>query len=212
MESVATPRVSVSTFVDYLVSPGNKRLQLVSRQVEQYGELYNPASDFYRPMLNALRADLRMGGGTQNMDDAVRNARGTRAAHFPEVSAGLAGYARRAQREGAAFNVAPKADWLQPEVRVNVNPDFVLTRAGGTPEIVKVYFKPTPISRFAASAAIRLMELSGAVDTVPDGVPCVLDARRGKVFKPQAKVASDLNAYLESEALAFGRLWRGIAA
>jgi hypothetical protein len=200
----------MATFSDYLVAPGgNKRISLVRAQVTQFSEDYNPGRDFYRPMGLAIQEAIRFRTGTAPVDRAVMNARPRAADHFKEIGDNVGKYVQHAQT--AKILDVDRWEWIQPNVTVKINPDFALVRKDGRVEVVKVYYKAPELSRFQADAMLRLLQYAMPHLNVK-GTPIILEARRGKEWKPTPKVRAGLDDYLKSEALAYGALWQSLSA
>lgn len=203
------PVVQMTTFTDYLQSAGGDRFRLVRNQVEQYGEPYAVARDYYRPMLVALKQDLQFGTGCAAVQRAANQAHPKAASNFAAVQKGLEKFVGTL---GSVQMVSPgRWEWEQPNVRVRVNPDFALVRENGSSQIIKVYFKKTPLRKFAAAAGIRLMEYA-APSLATEGAPAVLDARRGRLWTRTSATVEGIDVFLESEALAYGSLWQRLSA
>jgi hypothetical protein len=205
------PVVPMTTFADYVITPGGgRRITLVRQQVTQLGTDYNPGRDFYRPLMVALREDIQSRTGTSSLERAVSNATTRSSAHFRDVADHAGRYVRRAQTATFVQTVG-RWQWTQPTLAVRINPDFALLWPDGRVDIVKVYFKQPPLNRFYADAMLRLMEYS-----LPHlrltGTPVVFDARRGKEWRPGSRPNPGLNDYLRSEALAYGSLWESMIA
>ncbi|MDX6282097.1 MAG: hypothetical protein QOH03_3168 [Kribbellaceae bacterium] len=206
----ASPVVPMTTFSDYLVAPGgNKKISLVRQQISQLGVDYHPGHDFYRPMGLAIQEAIRFRTGTAPIERAVLNANPRAVDHFKEVGDNVAKYVKRAQT--AKILDAGRWEWSQPTVTVKINPDFALVWPDGRVEVVKVYFKAPPLGRFQADAMLRLLEYAMPNLSVK-GTPVILDARRGKEWRPTTKPRAGLDDYLKSEALAYGSLWQSLTA
>jgi hypothetical protein len=210
----ATPVVAMTTFVDYVMTNGAARLQLVSRQVEQYADGWKVATDYYRPMLTALKADLRLKTGTTNLAQAATLAIPARQGNFAAIRDGVERWVKRMNRLNVDLGVSTRWVWNQPDVNIKVYPDFTLVHPDGMVQVVKVYFKEPVMSRWTATAGIRLMQYAGTSLCGPKSEPCILDARRGKLWTPDPKLATPrivkLDGFLRSEAAAYGQLWRSL--
>ena len=49
MTASTRPRVSLSTFAEFIVAPASRKIGTVQAAIDVYGKDYNPFHDFYRP-------------------------------------------------------------------------------------------------------------------------------------------------------------------
>jgi hypothetical protein len=102
------------------------------------------------------------------------------------------------------------ATWMWATLPVNVNHHVGMT-IKGKPRVVFLYMKkPELTSEGATKVAWRTLELT--VDmTMPGADVAVLDVRRARLHLPTRKNRSQLDAWIESEALGYIEHWRRAA-
>lgn len=207
--AINPPVVPMTTFTDYVLTPGGRRITLVRQQINQLAVEYNPGRDFYRPVNLAIEEGIKFRTGTTPLDGAVQSARDIAARHFKAIADGVAPFVRRAQK--ADLTKVGRWGWRQPSVTIRINPDFALRYPGGEVQIVKLYLKEHQLDRFHADALLRLIEYA-LPHLGTAGTPVVVEARRGKIWKPNPKANARLDEFLRSEALSFGSLWQDLSA
>jgi hypothetical protein len=198
--------VSMSEFVDFHVLTGSSRVAKV-RMLKSRGE-YEPATDFWRPLRNAISAfHRRPEGDGRALADFLPPISERKVVRYQAAMRGHAKYARGKEIRGFR---APTATWEVGELRVRVNPEVVL-RIGATRYAVKLYFKAEPLSRGRAQALIALME-EELRPSVPDSTTfAVFDVPNAALRVADARSSlSDTQIALRAEARAFIDIWRQV--
>jgi hypothetical protein len=72
------PRISLTTFTEYLAANTSARVSCVQRQRETYGQRYVPGGDFYADMIRAFH------DGRSNGADALVSCAGSSLKKSPE--------------------------------------------------------------------------------------------------------------------------------
>ena len=116
---------------------------------------YEPATDFWRPLRNAIAAFYQSPeGDKRSLAEFLVPISDRKVGRYQAAMAGHARFARRKEIHGFR---APSATWEVGALRVRINPEIGL-HIDGRRFISKLYFKAEPLSRGRAQALIALME------------------------------------------------------
>lgn len=193
-------RVSLTTFIDFTTANGPTRVTVVTNAKKQVKK-YRPARDYYRGIRNAIIDTLMRDLGKDHIEKVASLAHANRVAHYLECANGFQKWWGRKDIEW--IDKPEPTIWRSGILEVRINPELLIY-VNGMSHAIKMYFKKPELSKRRSDATIYLLEHAGirsSVDTVG-----VLDVRRGKLFIPPTR-ASNLSAYLASEAAAFAAMW-----
>lgn len=107
------PRISLSTFGEFVVAPTSGKIIAVQQAVVLYGRDYNPALDFYRPWREAATEALTFGDDALRLRRAESEAGGVAARHFRELTQGWL-LLRAKHRIAVPTQVARNVVWRPP--------------------------------------------------------------------------------------------------
>ena len=100
------------------------------------------------------------------------------------------------------------ARWQAGDLALRVRPHLGLRLPDGSKAAVLVYVKETPMTQEAANVGLRILQQTVA-DTLPDAVPLVVDARRGRAFRMSRRTnLAKLDALIAAEAAGYVVHWR----
>lgn len=193
-------KISMTSFLDFLVSEGPSRVSQVRRVKQQYEQAYSPASDYYKPVREAVVAMHRDGGDPSDLQGVVDRVHPTRRDHY---AACIDGYERWVRHRAVTALRPSGGDWQHDGLTVRVNPELHLV-IDGLQYLVKTYWKATPVSKRLLDSALQLMHETCRGHT--DGTVAVLDVRRGKLHAFNGEKAN-MPVYLRAEATTFASLW-----
>jgi hypothetical protein len=198
------PTISLTDFVDFVLASGTPRITKV-RQVKTRGD-YDPATDFWKPLREAIQTLHSQGREKSVLDDLVRGLTDEKkkTAYPPLVKA----YKRFIGSKSIEWFEPPSDSWTHQELAVRVNPELGL-RISDTPHVIKLYFKKEPLSKRRVEVILYLMS-STLLDPWDAEVTIgVLDVPRARLVTPTVTVPN-LELLLQSEAAAFGEIWQGL--
>ena len=190
--------ISLSYFVDFMLTSGTGRLTSVRHIAEGPDERY---SDFYRPVREAIVDMHRKGLDTRVLADFVSSLVDPREKRiFPRAIIGYGKFLRQHR----------KVTWFEPPFReqpfgsmsVRVNPELGLL-IDGRPHALKLYFRGEPLSPQRALLVTEVLATSLAA-TWPGTVLGVLDVRRAKLFTHQTRPG--VSRLLRAEAASLATL------
>lgn len=198
MVAANRPTVSLSTFGEFVVAGSAAKAVAVKSALDLYGREYNPKLDFYRPWRDAVQLGLLTGDDELALRRAEAEAGPVARRHFADLSAGWRMLRKRynllAPDRGAKV-------WSHALCDVRARPHARLLD-GDHVRHVALYLKQPPLTRDAARAMTQIL-----VETMP-GSYGVLDARRAKLWKPQARNGIGFHAWLDGEASSFATMWQ----
>ncbi len=198
MVTAIRPTVSLSTFGEFVVAGSAAKALAVKSALELYGREYNPKLDFYRPWRDAVQLGLLTGDDELALRRADAGAGPVQRKHFEELSTGWRSLRQR--YELAVAGQGPRI-WSHALCDVRARPHARLIE-GDRLRHVALYLKQPPLTRDAARAMAQILN-----QTVP-GTYGVLDVRRAKLWKPQARNSAGFYAWLDGEASSFATMWQ----
>ena len=198
MATTHRPTVSLSTFGEFVVAGSAAKALAVRSALELYGREYNPRLDFYRPWRDAVRLGLLTGDDELALRRAEAEAGPVQRKHFAELSSGWRSLRHRYAL--MAPNGGPRI-WSHALCDVRARSHARLIDGDHTREVA-LYLKQPPLTRDAARAMAHIL-----FETTP-GAYGVLDVRRAKLWKPQARNGAGFHAWLDGEASSFATMWQ----
>lgn len=193
----AAPTSSLITLslTDFLtiVSAGGTAKASKIRQVKKRPS-YQPAFDFYRDVREHIKDVHANGLPKKSLNNALVGLNKKKVGHYTAV---VHGYSKWWGRKNLAYFQAQKAQFVQAGVAVNVRPELGLS-INGTPHLIKLYFKGTPLTSAKAAIIAHLMEQSLRPVAPNNAVMAVLDVQHSKLVVNPAS-PSTLGASLVGE-------------
>jgi len=194
-------KVSMTTFVDFVMARGTRRITCVKDAKKQYSEGYSPARDFYRQLREEVVAVHYEGQPLSTLNTIVQQANVRKQDMYRKC---VAGYKRwRGKKSLSSFPVAG-FPWSQGQLEVSVNPELGLV-VNGTQHLIKLYFKAGNPTKSQIDAALHLLEQHPACGK-EGAIPAILDMQAGKLHVPTRTIPA-ISALLTGEAAAFVAMW-----
>lgn len=190
--------ISLSYFVDYMLTAGTSRLTTAKLIQRGPDERY---SDFYRPVRETIVDMHRKGLDTRALADLLESLEDPREKRiFPKVVIGYSKFLRQ-QRKVTWFE-PPQVDHRIGPLTVRVNPEVGLL-IDGRPHALKLYFRGEPLS---AQRAVLVNEIlaDALAPTWPGMVFGVLDVRRARVLPHQPR--PEVSRLVKAEAASLSAL------
>lgn len=193
--------ISLTDFVDFTLKTGSSRVAKV-RELKRRPPGYDPATDFWKALREAIIEFHRSGTGIATLDAVASGATPRRTARYADA---IAGYKKFLKKKDLKWFAPRSSRWTEAGLVVKVNPELGLV-IGATPSVVKLYFKTDAPTRSRVQAVLGMME---AVLPLPrSGQFAVLDVANGRLMPPGARWSKDdTRALLSGEAHAFVEIW-----
>jgi hypothetical protein len=193
-------RLSLTEFVDIVSRSGLPKANKIA-QIKNRPD-YGPASDFYKPLREHIIEVHKLGGPKESIDDMMdRISDKKKVKNYPGV---IDGYKKWWGRK--SFNwFDPKSDLYEAHgVSISVNPELGLAFSGNR-NLIKLYFKPEPLSGLRIAIITHLMEVTLGSHCNHREVMGVLDIRNSKLISyNNARVT---NAMINAELAYIAELW-----
>jgi hypothetical protein len=176
------PEISMTTFVDFVLASGTKRLTCVRKAKKDYRQDYDPARDFYRLLRDTIITMHEESKPKEILDDLLRTPNDPRKAlAYSECVNAYKQWCKRKQIEWIGkYN----ADWIDAKLTVRVNPELGV-RINGAPYVIKLYFKGEKPSKRRLETMFHLLQ-STLPQELEGAIPGILDVRRGNLFSPKS--------------------------
>ncbi len=194
--------VTAMSFTEYVMSGQRGRITIVGEQRGMYLSEDRRMCGFYNPVRGAMRRAVNSPTPEREFErafDAVDRTGQARA--FQEVADGFLPWL---QHTGATGVPVEKVHWSAGDLTLRVSPHLGLRRPDGSVAAVLVHLKEVPLTREAATIALRILQR-----THPEFTPMVLDARRGRSFEVWKRTnTTKLDALIAAEAAGYVVHWR----
>jgi hypothetical protein len=199
------PTISLTHFVDFVSKAGTPKLTVVKNAKKQLAEDYDPATDFYKVIRDAI-AELHRNGQPKSALDKVLLGLTDRKkiTAYPPI---VRGYKKFLGNKELVWFSPPRDDWSHGDLNVSVNPELGLV-IKGTHHVIKLYFKADTLTKLRIEVATQLMNLVLGKSEKPI-VFGVLDVRNAKLFQSSG-VNPGLVALLQGEALSFAQIFAAV--
>lgn len=194
-------KVSMTTFVDFVIARGATRITRVKRAKEQYSQDYSPARDFYRQLREGI-IDVHYKNQPLSLLDTIVKQASTRKRELYREC--VAGYKRWQAKKTLTSFAVENVVWGQGQLDVSVNPELGLS-IGGVAHLVKLYFKKDNPTKQQLEAALHLLAQHPAC-TNQGAIPAILDIQAGKLKMPTRQIPG-ISALLAGDAVAFAAMW-----
>lgn len=194
--------VPMSSFVDFVLTPGPFRLSLVKQLKQGQDERF---SDFYRPVresiVDAHEKGLDVHETLGDFLTALVDPREKRI--FPKV---VHGYRKFCRGEKKTWFEPPMRDYLMGPLSVLVNPEVGLL-IGGRPHAIKLYFRGDPAAPHRVMVMNEIMHAAFSA-TWPGTTHAVLDVRRARLYPYRPK--PEMSVLLRAEAACLAHLYAAL--
>ena len=171
------PRISLTRLVDFVSKTGGPKQTSAATTKKQLAEGYDPSTDFYKIIREAIVEAHSADHGKSRITSAVSHVfDAKRRTAYPEIARAYNGWWGR--KEIDWFD-PPGSDWDASDgFSVAVNPELGLV-IGDEPHIVKLYFKSDTLSKQRIEIITHLM--MSELDAESDMNFSVLDIRNRKL-------------------------------
>jgi hypothetical protein len=203
------PRVSMTTFAEYLTAHASGKIDCVREQIQLYAKPYRPGPSYYQAFKDGVRRGRSSGSDHLAMQRVVAAQRNqAQRQHY----ATLAEHWLALSQLHLPLSSHGQAVWATPRLTIGVRPDFAVTDGKGEQLVVKLWLKDRELGDDAARTMLRLFEQHMA-DIYPGATPIVVDVRREDIYRPKRfRRKNGIDAWMVSEASALAELWERLAA
>lgn len=195
------PRISLTTFVDFVNKAGTPKITLVKEAKKRYAEDYDPHSDFWLRLRKAIIDMHRNDSDVSVLDSLLSNVKdANKLALYRDR---IEGYKSILTRRGCKWAISKSCVFELEGLIVSVNPELVLLKGNKTYR-VKLYFKNEKLINSRIVTAIRLMELAFESDA-SGGKPAILDLKGKTLHSPCTP--DNITSLLIGEVKCFLTVW-----
>lgn len=171
------PTLTLSDIVDVFSKFGTPKATKV-RQVKMRDQ-YQPATDYYRPLRNALVALHTAGEPRTALDNILpRITDPKKIGNYYEL---IEGYRKFWGRKNIEWFTPPRGTYSHSGVDVIVNPELGL-KIDGRRIVIKLYLKADEITKQRIDLVPVLMEVVLRPMMQPGDLVALLDVRKGKLY------------------------------
>jgi hypothetical protein len=189
--------ISMTTFIDFVVSSGTSRIARVRAAKKQYEEGYDPKKDFWRSLRKTIIQLHEDGLDKKSLDEMVMSLTDPKKrVNYPECVKAYKKWLGRKKIEGESYRTRR---WVNGRLCIRINPELALW-IKDEQFVIKYYFKPSPLSKAKVDCILHLIEITYP-KSFSDAIPGILDVRRGRLITPTREV-QDIDALLTGEAAA----------
>lgn len=199
------PTIYLTDFVDFVARSGQPKLTKVQELFTR--DDYHPATDFYKPLRDGLRAHHRADG-----------ARAAVPALLPSLTADpkkqgsyqerLASYHKFWGRRDFRWFEPPATCWTHTGLAVKLAPHLGL-HINGAPHLIQVWFKEEKLKPTQVQLILSLLETQLAAQAPAGTTFGLLQLSSGKLHLPGPR-RPGLDLLLAGEADSFLRIWNGL--
>lgn len=200
------PSIYLTDFVDFVARSGQPKLTKVQELFTR--DDYHPATDFYKPLRDGLKAHHRAGGTRAEVPHLLPTLT-TDAKKQDSYKLRLASYASFWGRRDFTWFEPLASSWQHADLHVKVSPHLGL-RIDGVPHLIQVWFKDPRLKDTQVQLILSLLELQLGPRLPAGAVLGVLQLSTGKLHVAGPR-RPDLDLLLAGEADSFLRIWDGLA-
>jgi hypothetical protein len=203
---VANIRVSLTRFVDLIITTGTPRITCVKEIKAGILAGYEPAKDFWKILRDGIIDFHHHALSTDSFNSVIQKTSDLRRLAHYDVAIKL--YLRWLGRRKATWEDLRCTNFIARNVEVHVHPELGLNFNNDI-YAIKLYFKKEPLKKRAIDPILYLLE---NYVTRQDGqpiTPAILDLPNGRLLTPTNPLPN-LASLLEAEVAAFSVLYSSI--
>lgn len=196
------PAISLTEFIDFVVSTGTPRLTKV-KQAKCKDE-YDPRTDYWKPLRDSIVAFhdptnvVGKNAYFQNFLDGVHSTK------FNAYTTVVDNYKRFLGRKVIAKLPIQRTTWEHNDLIVRINPEIFLN-IDGSRHLIKLYFKLDPLSKAKTDTILSLMNHALPATAGVDNF-AVYDGRNNRLIRGAAPNPA-LMVLARAEADAYISIW-----
>lgn len=193
-------KLSLTEFLDIVSKSGLPKASMIAHIKSRPD--YEPAFDFYKPLREHIVEVHKFDGSKESIENIMdRIDDRKKVNNYPAV---IDGYKKWWGRKSFSWFDPVSGIYEAHGVIINVNPELGLAFSGKR-NIIKLYFKPEPLSKLRIAIITHLMEAVLRLDCNQHEVMSVLDIRNSKlILYDNARVT---DAMINAELAYIAELW-----
>jgi len=191
--------IGLGAFIKFANASPSTRPRLARAIAEQSRSEYSPATDFWRPMRQAINRDRKTTRDGDALRKAALSAPPRRRPSFENISERWSGVAGR--WDGAGHVPSRAARITIGGLQVRVNPLFSEQWGDGRAECAYVWFNQEELHSDTLEAVLHMLSQDGHQSKM---TPVFIDVRRA--FTVQAGPQAAIEGWLDDLGTEFGRL------
>jgi hypothetical protein len=138
------PRISMTTFADFVYASGTARLTKARQAKQQYSEEYAPERDYYKPLRERIVTAVRRGFSTERLKKLLRDVDDPKKLDNYETC--RKGFTRWVGKKKLKLLPERRSIWKNGDLEITVNPELVV-EVNGQPHAIKLYMKADQLSK-----------------------------------------------------------------
>lgn len=195
------PKLTMTEFLDVVSKTAGSKATKV-RQIKNKPE-YHPSTDFYKPIREEIAAGHKRGGTKADLQGFVDSyPEKKKVGHFQAI---VNGYVKWWGKKGVKWFAPPSSVYANGGFEISVKPEIGL-EVDGKRHLIKLYFKPDPLTKPRIELAIQLMESTLRPKARPTDFMSIMDIRKSKLSISTGP-STLLEAVLSAEMKYIADLW-----
>ncbi|HUV85521.1 MAG TPA: hypothetical protein VMX79_00230 [bacterium] len=196
--------ISMTTFINYVISSGTAKITKVRDAKKQYGQKYDPRADFWKGLRDRIEGMHKNGEPKSVLDSFLDTLSDAKKKELYDNN--VQGYKRWLGRKKVLWIGPKRGTWAQGGLRIRVNPEIGVN-VNGNDHIIKLWFKAEQLSKNRIDLILYLLDKKTKLN--PATVVGVLDVQRAYLIKATRRIPN-IEALLRAEALSFLEIWKDL--
>jgi hypothetical protein len=199
---VTEPHPTLGAIIKFANATDRARSTVFANLRDQSESEYDPATDFWKRMRDAVKRDRKSSRDGSSVYEAARDATPRKRASFERAASG---WNRVIPRWAESEYLAPiAADVDVFGLTVHVTPAFLERHASGVSDVVAMYYNAEPLTQSTIDEVLRVVSLAYAGDSFR---PTLVDLRRAAVHQRILGDVELIDDRLATMAEYFQRRW-----
>ena len=175
------PDISLTTFVDFVLSSGTPKITKVRDAKRQYADGYSQGKDYYKKLREKIVYIHKKRDSLEKLDDILAGVHPKKLSNYRER---INSYRKWAGKKEIIWAGSVRSDWKFGDFKVGVNPELKVS-INGDNYLIKLYFnklkKNRPTSKRRLEVIGYLIRVS-LPKVTKQYIPAVLDIPSSKFF------------------------------
>ena len=198
-------QISMTTFIKFISTTGMSKVEIVEKAKENYNKKYDPKTDFYKRIRDAIKKYEREQLPKAFLTDFLKDQSTRKQTNYAER---LDGYKKWRKKHQITYFSPSTAHWNHGGLSISVTPELGLN-INGVPHLIRIYFDKPPLAKKRIDVALQLMNLA-CKNKAPSGCAMgILDVRNSRLFT-QSGTQNRLQILLRGEAVNFLSMWNDL--
>lgn len=197
------PKISLTTFIDFVHKSNSPRLTCVRQAKKQY-ESKESFPDYWRLLREQIIKVHKENLGLDALDEVLSHVKDPRRKQNYKIC--IENYKCIFKRKDVNYSGSAKKIWTHSELDISVNPEFFII-VDGIKYMAKLHFKSKlKLDINKLHAIFYLMELTRPRDK-GEYSPAMIDLRNCKIIPKPSRQIPNIDMLLNVEASAFLDIW-----